>query len=72
MSENGERSIRISTAAGMLGIDGRTLRAWLEADRKLTIPRRGRGGSPFVAVADVQAVITSRAGTERKHNARNP
>jgi hypothetical protein len=72
MSETAERTIRISTAAGMLGIDGRTLRAWLEQDRKFTIPRRGRGGSPFVKVADVQAVIATRAGTERKHNADNP
>ena len=62
MSESPERTVRISTAAGMLGIDGRTLRAWLEEDRKLTIPRRGRGGSPLVKVATVQAAIATRAG----------
>jgi len=65
MSDSPDRVIRISTAAGMLGIDGRTLRAWLEEDRKLTIPRHGRGDSPFVAVADIQAVIATRTGADR-------
>jgi hypothetical protein len=64
--------IRLATAATMIGVDARSLRHWLEEDRKLTIPRRGRGGSPFVKVADVQAVIATRAGTERKDNAHNP
>ena len=68
MSETAERTIRISTVAGMLGIDGRTVRAWLEQDPKLTIPRRGRGGSRFVKVADVQAVIATRAGRTLRLN----
>jgi len=68
MSETADRTVRISTAAGMLGIDGRTLRAWLEEDRKLTVPRRGRGGSPFVKVADLQAVIGTHAGRTLRSN----
>jgi hypothetical protein len=60
-----ERMLPLGKAANLLGIDSRTLRRWLEDERGLALPRLGRGASPLVRVADVQAVIASRQGIQK-------
>lgn len=52
-----ERMMPVGKAAGLLGIDARTLRRWLEDERGLAIRRLGHGRSPLIKISDIQAVI---------------
>jgi len=60
-----ERMIPLGKAASLLGIDTRTLRRWLEDECGLAFPRLGRGASPLVKIADIQAVISRHQGRQK-------
>ena len=60
-----DRMMPLGKAARMIGVDSRTLRRWLEHDRGLAFVRLGRGASPLVKVADLQAVIARRQGIQK-------
>jgi hypothetical protein len=56
----------VGKAARRFHIDGRTLRRWLESERGLVLPRLGKGASPLVKIADVQALL-AKHGDKRRY-----
>lgn len=55
-----EKHYSLRKAAELIGVDRGTLRAWLEKDLGIILPRVRRGGRVMIRERDVEKVIEKR------------